>query len=1031
MTNIFDKRDHRIFLMSAALLVAGFMSAALDPAPYGFGTLTLWIAPPLLLLGFFLPVLAILGKAFMPTPFSFTNVFTDKWKNAAAFLSFIVPIVVYMVTLEPTASLWDCSEFIASAYKLQVPHTPGTPLSLLFGRLFSMLAFGDVTKVALTINMMSAFFSALTVLLLYKIIFFFGEKLSSNASAFNWPLAIAALAGSLTFAFSDSFWFSAVEAETYGIACFFLTLLFWLIIRYANTHGNERTRWVILIFYLAGLSYCVHPMCLLALPAFPFAWYFSHRKFTVTNVLSGFVAGLLLVFAINKFIAIGVFELSFSFDLFFVNSLHLPFYSGAIALILGGVLGIVLITKRFPRLTTFSFAIAFILAGFLPYLLLFIRSNHNPPIDETNPEDLSLVKAYMNRESYPSSPVLFGPYYDAEVVSVGVKKSIYYKGDSQYKIAGTMPEYSYDKERITIFPRLFSNDPNHISSYKEWTGIKANEKPKFIHNLKFLFNYQLGHMYLRYLMFNFVGRESDEQGSDFLKPWEPRRVPGIAVQFQKSRNQYWMIPLLMGLVGFVLQYFDSRKEFITLLIFFSVTGIVLITYLNPTPNEPRERDYIFVGSYIAFSAWIGIGLYCIFRKFSSSRFSLPVLAFSLLIPCWMCYENFDDHNRSGRTFQIDYARQVLNSCAPNSILFTGGDNDTFPLWYLQDVEGFRTDVRVMVLSYFNTDWYINQLRRQYYNSPPLKLTLTPEDYRQYGKNDVLYLQEIIKEPIDAAKYLSLLSNNNSALTQYAQNGEPYSILPSRSFSVKLKSKEPIQNSVIKTKTPSEAQLILKVDGNYLQKNALAIIDLIVSNGFQRPLYFNFTSINGLGLDINPYLVSEGPVYRLTAQKNPDSELRVDTETTYNNLITRADYTNLADPAVFFNFEDYHARIVNPVRQSFNSLALEFLKEGQVGKAKDVLSYAVDHLYHSHLRPSYMNLQAAQLLISTGDSLAAEKIAAQLFNYSFDQISASLQSGKTPKELDVLFAENAAELLDRAEKPSYHQKLATLHLDERH
>jgi hypothetical protein len=1024
MTNIFDKRDYRIFIASSILLVIGFTLMAVDPTPYGFGILTLWIAPPLLLTGFFLPVSAIIGKRETDSILSIRRILVNKPKSIFSLLSFLLPFVAYLITLEPTASLWDCSEFIAAAYKLQVPHTPGTPLSLLFGRIFSMLAMGDVTKVALTVNIMSAFFSSLTVLLLFKIIYHFGNKISADASSFSWPVGIAALSGSLILAFSDSFWFSAVEAETYGIACFFLTLLFWLIIRSADSQGTDRARSIILIFYLAGLGYCIHPMCLLALPVLPFALHFSKKKLTLANIVVAFVLGLLLVFGINRFIAIGIFELSFSFDLFFVNRLDLPFYSGSIALVATVILLIVAMVRKFPNLIPYSLATAFVLAGFLPYLLLFIRSNHNPPIDETNPEDLPLVKAYMNRESYPSSPVLFGPYYDADIQSVGIRKTIYYKGEHGYEIAGTMPEYSYEKERLTFFPRLFSNDVDHIASYKEWTGLKGNEKPKFIHNLKFLFSYQLGHMYLRYLMFNFVGRESDQQGSNFLKPWESRRLPTINLEFQKSRNQYWMIPLLVGLVGLVLQYFDDRKHFISLFIFFLVTGIVLITYLNPTPNEPRERDYIFVGSYIAFAAWIGIGLCAIYRKFIHSHFSILILILGLMIPAWMCFENFDDHNRAGRTFQIDHAKQVLNSCAPNSILFTGGDNDTFPLWYLQDVEGFRTDVRVMVLSYFNTDWYINQLRRPYYDSPPLNLTLTEEDYRQYGKNDVLYLQEIIKEPIDAAKYLSLLTNKNSALTHYAQNGEPYSILPARSFSIKIKDSDSVQG-MIKTSFAPDRQLILSVDGNYLQKNALAIIDLIASNGLQRPLYFNFSSINGLGLNVNPYLVSEGHVYRLTPEKNTQREMRVDTEATYKNLITNSDYSNLSEPSIHFNYEDYHARIINPVRQAFNSLALELVNESNVGKATEVLNYAMKHLYQPHLRPSYANLQAAQLLISIGESGKAEAMAAQLFNFCFDQISAALLSGKTAGEIDILLAENAAEILGHAGKPSYDQKLRQL------
>lgn len=516
---MFSTKSIRLFFLSAILIILSYVCMAIDPEPSGFGILTLWIAPPLLLLGFILPILAIIGTENL-LPFKRYCVVIFMWQHIFGILAFVTAFITYVITLEPTASLWDCSEFIASAYKLQVPHTPGTPLSLLIGRIFSMLAT-DASRVAWIINMMSAFFSALSVSLAYYIIFYFGQKfISSNRPSGRLLLISAALCGSLCLAFSDTFWFSAVEAETYGTACFFLLLIVWLILKGSAYDEPLRSRIFILIGYMSGLAYCIHPMCLLVLPLLPFIWFTKGKNVSFYIVMLTVIAGLTLVFIINKFIAIGIFDLAFGFDLIAVNTFGLPFYSG-VFILLCLIIGLsYFILKKSPEYNTYCWAIIFLMLGFTPYLMLFIRSNHNPPIDETNPEDLYQIKAYMNRESYGSSPLLFGPYFDARIENVTAKNKVYYKDTLHYKMAGTRIEYEFEKSRETILPRMYSRDPNHIEAYRQWLGLKANENPKFTHNLKFMFTYQLGHMYMRYLMWNFVGRESDVQNSGWLKPWD-------------------------------------------------------------------------------------------------------------------------------------------------------------------------------------------------------------------------------------------------------------------------------------------------------------------------------------------------------------------------------------------------------------------------------------------------------------------------------------------------------------------------------
>lgn len=1010
---MFSRSDLNHFILGGTLVTIGFLLIAIDPSPYGFGPLTLWVAPPLLLAGFVFPALGIIGvKKFQ------LAVSLKSPRIVAGLATFLAALVVYTITLEPTASLWDCSEFIPSAYKLQVPHTPGTPLSLLVGRLFTMMSFGNVESVARSLNFMSGLFSALTVLLVYHIIYHLGLSIIHDHRFSKAILTLSSMGGSLCLAFSDSFWFSAVEAETYGLACFFLILLLWLIFTGRNLTGTNKSRRLILIFYVAGLAYCIHPMCLLAIPTLPLTWGLARRKLSIRTTVFLSVAGLAIVFLINRFIAIESFEIAFTFDRFFVNNMGLPFYSGTLALGIAITLCFISIVRRYIKLAPYLWSVLFLVIGFMPYLLLFIRSNHNPPIDETNPENLPLIKAYMNRESYPSAPLLFGPYFDARIVNVDVRKKIYFKADAEYKLAGTLPEYVYDS-RQTFLPRMYSNDLNHIQTYRRWTGLSDSEKPNFFHNLKFMVTYQLGHMYFRYLMWNFAGREGDQQNSRWLRPWE--RISQSS--FERARNQYWMIPLLLGIVGAIFHFRRDRRTFIPVAMLFLITGAVLALYLNAPPNEPRERDYIYVGSFIAFSIWLGLGFLAIGILLTRYRFGIWAAGLlSLSVPCWMLSQNFDDHNRSGRTFQADNARNILNSCAPGSILFTGGDNDTFPLWYLQEVEGFRTDVRVMVLSYMNTDWYINQLRRTYYDSGAFKLTLDEDDYRQYGANDVLYVHESIDKAVDVSQYLQLLKREHHALTMLDRNGEPYHIVPSRRLEVNVMGARPVSGRGSLSSHDAQEAMTLHITDNYLSKSQLAILDLIVSNQWQRPIYFNFTSLNTLGIDLSSYVVQEGAIYRLRPEKNQSDDVAVDTSLTYRNIVERGDYDNLNDPDVYFSYEDHFARMVVPVRHSFNDLARAFLKEDNAEMALHVLQKALNDLYPAHLPPSYTGLEAAEMLIALDERDKAKIVTKPLFNFYFPRLQEARERGHALTELDLYLVRRSAELLAEAGDKSYLDKL---------
>jgi hypothetical protein len=970
---------------SGVLFVAlAMVCFATDPVENGFGTQSLYMAPLLMVTGF---VLVIPGIA---EPLIEVKMLLHKIKTAwsihlGALFVFMTALTAYVLTLEPTASLWDCSEFIASSYKLQIPHTPGNPLLLVFGRIFSLLSLGDVSRIAWGINMMSAVFASLTVALVYYAILHLCNSKGTYAM-------IAAITGALCIAFSDTFWYSAVEAETYATSCFFIMLIVLLIMKGRSLREMQRTRMLVLILYLSGLAFCIHPMSALAIPLLPLAWMYPNEKVGFKTITISLALGIGIVLFINRFVAVGIFELAFYIDLAMVNGLSLPLYSGAFVLLLLLIIAFRLAISRLPSLQPYLYASIFFLLGFTPYLMLFIRSGHNPPIDESNPENLPLIKAYMNREGYPTRPLLIGPYFDAEVERVSTGKNVYYQDGDKYSIAGTIPEYHYTPERQTILPRIYSNDPGHVRVYRQWTNLREGERPGFADNIRFMLRYQLGHMYLRYILFNFAGRESDVQNSGWLKPWD--REEGSSFT-SKARNQYWTIPLLLGIIGIVFQYYKARKDLIVVGVFFLITGLVLAVYLNSTPNEPRERDYIYVGSYIAFSIWIGMGTFALLQLLPKTKLASLTVLPALAVPAMMCWQNYDDHDRSGRTFHIDSARNVLASCKPNSILFTGGDNDTFPLWYLQEVEGFRTDVRVMVLSYMNTDWYINQLRKRYYDSPAFNFTLTLDDYRQYGSNDVIYVNNQIKEGIDLKRYLQLLSKQHPALRMTSSSGAPYSVIPS---------KKVILNTSGAHDTPPTSLVLTE---NYLSKNGLAILDIISTNP-ERTVHFNFTSATQTGLNMEDYLVQEGQVFRYDPVKAADST--VDTETGYVNLVEKLDLSNLGENNVLVHHEDHQLRIVDPLRQSFNVLIAALLREGNTAKASEAADKAIRYLHTEKLAPSVASLQLADLLRAIGKNDDAKTITTHLHDYSTYEYNAGRN-----KEMNSSLMAYSSELLKSIEQ----------------
>lgn len=981
-------RKRICFVLALVFQLTALLLMAFDPEPHGFGVLTLWIGAIMLIIGILLPIFGM--TSMRPISEWFASLRRNPFQSVGFLVAFLVSFITYLVTLEPTASLWDCSEMIAAAYKLQVPHTPGTPLTLLFGRLFSMMALGDVSEVAWYINLMSAFFSAGAVGFTFLITRYFGGALFAD----KWVLFLGSLGGALCLAFSDSFWFSAVEAETYGPSIFCMLLLIWLSKEGSKLDEDKRQSRLQLLSYLVGLSYCVHPMCILVLPVCFLIWRGGSLAIKWKSAAISFSLGIVSILFISKVISVDLFEWIFKLDLWLVNGWSLPLYSGLVffVLIVAGLTFIV--WKKYAVSRVVITSIFLVIVGFSPYLMLFVRSAKQPPINEFSPRNLAKIKPYMNRESYPSRPLLYGPYFDAQINSVFPKAKSYVVEEDRYREIGELLEYDYDSDRMTILPRIYSNEAHHQETYRKWTGLAKGEKPRFSDNLKFLWKYQLGHMYGRYMMWNFAGRSGDVQHADWRAPWEGV-ADRSAINYSRADNQYFMLPLLLGILGFIIQSRKDRKGFLTHLAFFLITGILLVMYLNGTPNEPRERDYIYVGSYVAFSIWIGLGMMSLSLIAKNKKVVYLSSFVALCLPVWMFYQNLDDHNRSNRTFQIDNARNVLGSCDEGAVLFTGGDNDTFPLWYLQEVEGFRTDVRVMVMSYFNADWYINQLSRPYYDSPPFKLTLQHNE-SQYGPFEPLYVQEVTDASVSWGRYMEALNAGNPQLKMQSAAGNYFNYLPSRQL----------------TLSTGGRSIEFNVEGNYLSKSEMAILDLRYSNGWERPIYFNFTAMSSLNINIQPYLSREGLIHKWTPDRHGAGEENMNLEKSYKNLVADADYSNLANPEVYFNQEDFESRMIAPIKYAFNELIRGFLAEGNTERAIELANFAYEKLYFEHLKPSYADILFASVLLGLNKKEESRRLSNRAFLYYYKQLKEHLAKGQSiSRNEQIVFQESARLIRD--------------------
>jgi len=898
----------------------------------------------------------------------------QKLNNVFGWLAFTIAAVVYLLTLEPTASFWDCGEFIASGYKLEVGHPPGAPFFMLLMRFFTMLA-PSTELIPVFANAMSALASAFTILFLFWTITHLARKLVDvRHNEFSTTQLIlilgSGMVGALAYTFSDTFWFSAVEAEVYATSSLFTALVFWAILKWEDVANEPHSnRWLVLIAYLMGLSIGVHLLNLLAIPAIVMLYYFKKYEVTPWGIVKALGVSVVLLLIMMYGIIQGFIVLASKFELLFVNGFGLPYKSGVFfylmavaALIVWGII----YTHRNARpiLNTILVSFAVVLMGYSTFALIVIRSSANPPMDQNSPDNMFSLLYYLNREQYGDRPLIIGQSFDAPVINRKEGKPQYIQKDGKYVVATRKLDLEFDKRFITIFPRMYSADPRHVEAYKEWSNFKGRpirvsgrggdsevrRAPTFSENLRFFFSYQVGHMYWRYFMWNFAGRQNDLQGhGEAVKGNWISGIPFIdtprlgsqadlpATYRTKAHNRYYMLPLLLGIAGLVYQYMRNRKDFWVLTLLFVLTGFAIVMYLNQTPYQPRERDYAYAGSFYAFSIWIGLGVLALYQGIRKAFDKAPGAALAtglglVFVPGLMAFENWDDHDRSNTFISVDFAYNILENLEPNAIVFTYGDNDTFPLWYAQEVEGVRTDVRVVNLSYLRADWYINQMLRKAYESEPLPVSMTKEQI-ELGKREVVMATDRISQPVHVKQAVDFMLSDNPSTKMNSpfERNQTIDFFPSRNLFLPVDRDAVERNAVVR---PERMDMVVdtmrwRIPTNYVFKDGQFLMDLMAHNNWERPVYFAITVSTDTYQNLDKFFQIEGLVYRIVpieVQQVGGRYGNVDSEILYDNLMNNFQYRSLADPKVYIN--ENSTRIISNYRNIFGRLARTLNEEGK-------------------------------------------------------------------------------------------------------
>ncbi|MEP6750365.1 MAG: DUF2723 domain-containing protein [Bacteroidota bacterium] len=831
--------------------------------------------------------------------------------NITGWIICAIACTVYVMTMEATGSFWDCGEFISSTFKMQIPHPPGAPLFVMLGRMFIVAFHGlfgsGPENAARSVNFMTAMASGFTILFLFWSITHFARKIvitNPNIKPTNdqlFSIMAAGAVGALAYTFSDSFWFSAVEGEVYGMSSLFTALVFWAILKWEHNADNPGAdKWIIFIFFLMGLSIGVHLLGILTIPAIVMVYYFKRYKTTLWGTIWAFFTGCAITGFMQKVMIQYTVAGAGKFDIWFVNSFHLPFFSGFIFFfVLLAVLfyfGLRIAKKRnWNFLMLGIWSAIFMLMGYSTYITTMIRSNANPAVDMYNVDNPNSLVGYLGRDQYGDFPLIYGQVFTAQPESYEETDMKYTKAKNSYIEIGKDQKPVYNADDMMFFPRVWdaSNDQGHATFYKDYLGLADGEKPGFGDNLSFFFKYQLDWMYGRYFMWNFAGKQNDIQGFAQGNPRDGNWLTGIplidnarlgnqdnmpdSIKHNKAHNTLYGLPFILGLIGMVFHYFKNRKDFLIAGLLFFFTGLAIVLYLNQAGNQPRERDYAYVGSFYAFAIWIGLGVLQI-KEWLQNKLSESIsgiIAFAacmLAVPVLMGQQEWDDHDRSKKVLARDLAKDYLESCAPNAILFTYGDNDTYPLWYAQEVEHIRPDIRVINNSLLGIDWYINQLRYKVNESDSIDVIWDEEKIQGNNRNYV-YINP--RQDLSQTSYYDVyqimkdfVGSDDPDKKVTTQAGEALSYLPTRRLKIAVDEKTVRANGTVNpTDTVvSEIDFELAKNKNVLFKNDLAIINIIAANKWKRPIYFTAPN-TGQELGLSNYLRKDGLTYRLVPVKN--------------------------------------------------------------------------------------------------------------------------------------------------------------------
>jgi hypothetical protein len=1003
----------------------------------------------------------------------------NRVNNITGWIVCAIACTVYILTMEATASLWDTGEFISSTFKLQVPHPPGAPLFVLLGRLFIVIFGGD--NPARAVNLMSALASGFTILFLFWTITHFARKIvmlnngaTSTTNRTNDSIASyaftnnqlflimsAGVVGALAYTFSDSFWFSAVEGEVYAMSSLFTALVFWAMLKWEhNADRPGADKWIVFIFFMMGLSIGVHLLNLLTIPAIVMIYYFKKYKPTNWGAFWAFVIGCLITGFVQTVVIQWSVKGAGIFDVWFVNKLGLPFFSGFIVffILFGGLLAFglhVARQKNWSFLKLGIWCVVFMLVGYSTYLTTMIRSSANPSVDMYNVDNPNSLVGYLGREQYGDFPLLYGQVFTAQPEDYQPAGMKYTRGKDRYEEIGEDIKPVYSPADKMLFPRVWdaSNDQGHAEFYRDYLDLGEGEKPTQGDNIEFFFKYQLNWMYWRYFMWNFSGRQNDIQGFAQGNVRDGNWLTGIpfidniflpnngnipeSIRYNKAHNKLFALPFILGIIGAVYQYNRNRKDFLVTALLFFFTGLAIVLYLNQAGNQPRERDYAFVGSFYAFAIWIGLGVMQVaewFRKKLSDSTSIyaAALVCFLAVPVIMAAQEWDDHDRSKKVLARDLAKDYLESCAPNAILFTFGDNDTYPLWYAQEVEGIRPDIRVVNNSLLGIDWYINQLRYKVNESDPIDVIFTPEQIQGRNRDYIVYNP---KPNVNPNTYYDLLdvmkqvvASEDPSLKVSMQSGESMNFLPTKKLKINVDEATVRANKTVNPTDTVVSQLTIDIpeNKNYIMKNDLAILAIIAANQWKRPIYFtaNFT---GSELGFGQYLRKDGLSYRLVPVKNNTG---VNTEWMVDKLMNKFGFGNAHIKGVYF--DEQNRLHLNSIRMAFAETASSLADQNKKGEARQVLAkadknilqenhpYAIVSRSNQH---NYFTLRFLEAAYKAEDRQLADKISKALHKDMnqqmayFNGLPESKQEAMRTEIQQANYVKQALEMIDAQYKGS--------------